>query len=312
MVDEPTRSKELEAAINRLEGVARSILLVGPGGEPVEAQIFYHRGTSVPRIRRGVEALLLSLGKPLSSDEIAVFELEPEPTAAAPIPAVVTIKEAPKPPRAIPVTSLATTLLAVLGLMLLLTAPWVALVRLITEPLRTSPVGQRVQVVSPSGSASDDGLIRVAVPAAPETAAPTAAQSSSTSPRPAAVAGVRITAPASSTSAAPQPQVAAVPQPAAPTVPVLPVVTPTPPAGRGESSPPPNKPHGVVSGDEDDDEDCEGDDRRFRKHHRHKHHHKAVLKGKAKGHGHHRKSEKARRNDDDDRGFKQNDDDCDD
>lgn len=308
MVDEPNRSKDLEAEINRLEGVVRSIFLVGPGGEPVEAQIFYRRGTSVPRIRRGVEALLLSIGKLLDGENISVFELEDEPAAPVPVPVPVVAPpaavESPAPNRTLPIFSLTSSLLAVVALMLLLTAPWVALVRLITEPLRTAPAGQAVPVTRPSSV--DNGPIRVAVAAQPETAAPA-------SPRPVAVAGVRITQPTTATSASRPPLVVARPAVPAQELPTPPAVIPTPPTnGGGNGSVPPagNDPKPPDDGvDRDDDDDDEGDD--DRRHRTHKRSDKSWLKEKDRSHDRRRKAERARKEDceDDDRDWRSDDDD---
>lgn len=171
MTDTGNSGNHLESEIAALDGVLGAVVLRDPDGAPAEVQIFSAPGASAARIRKGVSDILARQEQSLPTDAISVFELTGDSAgggarpagvavaATAPlIPSAKELKPAgvstpPEaepfaPPKSVPVGTLVTTLLVIAGLVLLLTAPWVALVRLVSEPLSTGSGGIGPKVVT--------------------------------------------------------------------------------------------------------------------------------------------------------------------
>jgi hypothetical protein len=173
MTDTGNSGNHLESEIAALDGVLGAVVLRDPDGTPAEVQIFSSAGASAARIRKGVSDILARHEHTLPTDAISVFELTGDAATGAVRPATAAVtatasmvppaqeikpaevstprESEPTPPtRAVPVGTLVTSLFVIVGLVLLLTAPWVALVRLVSEPLQTGGGGTGARVATDS------------------------------------------------------------------------------------------------------------------------------------------------------------------
>jgi hypothetical protein len=310
MADLGNGGNHLEAELRELDGVAGAFALRDATGNPVEIQIFSRAGASAARIRKAVGDVLAKKGHELSPDAVSVFELAADSPAGRWVfaPPAVTAPASsetdssptilPARPRSIPVASLVTTALAIVGLLLLLTAPWVALTRLMSEPLQTAASATR----APDGldrGGSDGGASTKLPPvtvtlepttppnqglvAAPAASAPTSARTVRVRTGRAAI----VAAPAITTAAIPAPPapVIATPAPAPSSAPTTPTLT-----GRG------SQPRLSAAADEDDDlgDDDDAEERRSKRRGPkvigfiplppgHERHHDRTRNGKAQG-----------------------------